>query len=99
MDVPRPAPARPPAWHGGASSQPDRFGANKTRRRVTRASGTARTRSRCDACGVAYTPPAFRPEPRNPRMLPTSTDLTISVKPKMPAGVDAVAAFVTQGAK
>src|SRR3989442_15731690 len=32
------------------------------------------------------------------RMLPTSTDVTIAVKAKLPANADAVAAFVTQGA-
>src|SRR3954467_3485245 len=32
-------------------------------------------------------------------MLPTSTDVTLSIKPKIPNNVDAVATFVTQGAK
>src|SRR4051812_13455630 len=31
-------------------------------------------------------------------MLPTSTDVTLAVRPKVPAGLDAVVAFVTQGA-
>jgi hypothetical protein len=31
-------------------------------------------------------------------MLPTSTDVTITVKPKLPADAEAVVAFITQGA-